>query len=91
MDIVVIINLIDQEILYEEIPHLNPTTVKKCQNNPFLENMGASKLIDVINSLCYNIRMYLKYNKNQWPFFVMKHILNLNNYQLVILFMINSK
>ncbi|CAD8106708.1 unnamed protein product [Paramecium primaurelia] len=46
MDIVVIINLIDQEILYEEIPHLNPTTVKKCQNNPFLENMGASKLID---------------------------------------------
>lgn len=30
MDIVAIINLVDNEILYVEIPQLNPTTVDKC-------------------------------------------------------------
>ncbi|CAK59832.1 unnamed protein product (macronuclear) [Paramecium tetraurelia] len=46
MDIVAIINLHNEEVLYEEIPHLNPTTIEKCEKIPFLENQGAVKLID---------------------------------------------
>ncbi|CAD8192584.1 unnamed protein product [Paramecium octaurelia] len=46
MDIVAIINLQNQEVLFEEIPHLNPTTIEKCQKYTFYENQGAVKLID---------------------------------------------
>ncbi|CAD8113933.1 unnamed protein product [Paramecium sonneborni] len=46
MDIVAIINLEDQEVLYQEIPQLNPTIVQECLKQPYLENQGAVKLID---------------------------------------------